>query len=484
MMKTILSLISLALTTPCFAQYIIVSDPVVVSDQENNGNLRPRVVENASSDPVIVWSDNATHKVYATHLMGNTFMNPVQLNPEGTMAAVYDWSGPEIAANGNDIYVVYKELPESSGDIYLVHSANGGMSWGSPLLVSSSESIAARMPSVAAGSDGEVYVAYMLENYDTMATEWVLVKSEDEGQTFSAEVSATNAIVETVCDCCPADLLVHQNYVAILYRNNDENLRDIRGAVSSDGGETFDVFIDFDPLDWEIDACPASGPRGVIDGFEIYSIWMSDATGESRVYHSQHGFGPGSAVNTIEIHPTTENETQNYPSLAREYSYGYGLVAWEVNDSGQKDIALSWTASNFSLNEYMVITSDDSGHQQRPELAGTGPLYHLVYSDNGGDALIYRTVDISNSVQDFDHSPQLTVYPNPTIDEVYVDILFSNTNDISYRICDLQSRPVRSVKPFTSTGPLRISFEDLASGVYVLELRTGNKVSRVQVVRG
>jgi hypothetical protein len=480
-MKISILFVLLASSVCTFGQ-IVVSEPQIVADQATYGNLRPRVVTDMNNNPVIVWADLVSHHIYATHLMGDSFMQPVQLNPDESNAAVYDWYGPDIAIYGNDVYVVYKELPESSGDIFLVHSSNGGMSWGSPMLVSNSDDPAVRMPDVAVGNDGTVYVAYMYEYYDTMATEWVVTKSENQGQSFSPAVSATSSLAVNVCDCCPAELLIHEEYVTVVYRNNDDNLRDIRAAVSQDGGATFDIFIDLDPLNWELDACPASGPNAIVDANGIQSVWMSDATGDSRVYYSTHGFGPGADSPIIGLHNTQVTEVQNYPTLAAEEFWG--LVAWEVNDSGQKDIAMTWTAGGFTVQEYMLLTSDESGHQQRPHLASAGgSLFHLVYSDNGGDAVIYRSIDILNSVPEQSNAIEAAVFPNPFQDNTQIQ--FANGKKVNgyYTLFDMQGRTLSNVTYFSNTDLLNLNMEDLSDGVYMLQIVMGDKVVKLPLLK-
>jgi hypothetical protein len=69
------------------------------------------------------------------------------------------------------------------------------------------------------------------------------------------------------------------NTVVMPYRDNDNNIRDTWVGVSNDGGASFTSGMDVDQQDWLIMACPSSGPDAFIIGDNIYSTYMSGASG-------------------------------------------------------------------------------------------------------------------------------------------------------------------------------------------------------------
>src|SRR5690348_13693324 len=86
------------------------------------GNMHPRIALDASGNPLVVW--NGSMNVYFSKWNGAAFTMPVQLNTAPVQVAGASWMGPDIAAKGDTVYVVYKVMPESdtSSHIFLCRS--------------------------------------------------------------------------------------------------------------------------------------------------------------------------------------------------------------------------------------------------------------------------------------------------------------------------------------------------------------------------
>ncbi|MFT5920614.1 MAG: hypothetical protein ACI9FU_002435, partial [Granulosicoccus sp.] len=63
-MKSIFTAILSILVLGTQAQTLILSDPIQVADNELYGKTRPRVAVNRSGEPVVMWGQNATKKVF------------------------------------------------------------------------------------------------------------------------------------------------------------------------------------------------------------------------------------------------------------------------------------------------------------------------------------------------------------------------------------------------------------------------------------
>ena len=70
-------------------------------------------------------------------------------------------------------------------------------------------------------------------------TRQLVCRSNDGGQTYSTEMDAHLGINGTPCGCCPPALLIRDSMTYVLYRNNDNNMRNIVMTISSDSGITF-----------------------------------------------------------------------------------------------------------------------------------------------------------------------------------------------------------------------------------------------------
>lgn len=79
-----------------------------------------------------------------------------------------------------------------------------------------------------------------------------------------------------VCDCCNISMVVDESgAVHIIYRDNNNNIRDMSHIISKDNGVTFSspktVYAD----KWEINGCPHAGATTVSVNNEQYATWYS-----------------------------------------------------------------------------------------------------------------------------------------------------------------------------------------------------------------
>ena len=82
-----------------------------------SGNLHPRIVLDASGNPLLVWV-HADRLMYARWNAGS-FSAPQVLNPVNLPVAGASWMGPEITAHGDTVYVVMKEIPEDTASKHI-----------------------------------------------------------------------------------------------------------------------------------------------------------------------------------------------------------------------------------------------------------------------------------------------------------------------------------------------------------------------------
>lgn len=66
--------------------------------------------------------------------------------------------------------------------------------------------------------------------------------------------------------------------IAVIYRNAINDVRDMRAAISHDGGNTYELGI-IDNNNWIIESCPSSGGEGVIIGDSLVSVFMNGVNG-------------------------------------------------------------------------------------------------------------------------------------------------------------------------------------------------------------
>jgi len=254
------------------------------TDIYNNtySNMHPRMALDRQGNPLIVWGKMSDESVYFSRWNGTMFTTPVKLNGTMTVAAA-SWMGADIASHGDTVYVVMRQTPESadtSKHIYIVRSFNGGQNFSSPIRVEYIADSVSRFPTVTTDATGNPIVAFMKFNSSFMDSRWVVVKSNDYGTTFSTDVKASGwGSSAEVCDCCPGAIVSSANKTAMLYRDNNSNIRDIWTGISNNNATSFPSGFEVDNNNWMVMSCPSSGPDGVIIGDTLYSTFMSSGSG-------------------------------------------------------------------------------------------------------------------------------------------------------------------------------------------------------------
>src|SRR5689334_9658293 len=151
----------------------------------STGNDHPRVVMNASGNPLVLWGH--TNRAMFSRWNGTSFTTPVMLNPMSMTIAEDFWMGPDIASHGDTVYVVFKQTPEAdtASHIYIVRSFDGGVNFSTPFRVDWVDDVITRFPAITADDSGNPVVTYMKFDINFMDAQWVVVKSTDYGSTFS-----------------------------------------------------------------------------------------------------------------------------------------------------------------------------------------------------------------------------------------------------------------------------------------------------------
>lgn len=479
------SLVSVLLLSSIAEAQLTISDPIVVAPQDPYGNVRPRIALNAANEPVVIWCNSVNEKLYVSKMDNGSFTAPIQLNPDGIGISSFDWYGPDIASKGNKIAVVMKLEPEMEAHTYVVLSDDGGLTWSDTVLVENSLPLMSRMPGIGMDSNGNPYVAFLRE--DMMGiSDWALAKSTDGGESFLSPVSTSINFTDAVCDCCPSHTLVTNENVVVLYRNNEDNLRDMRASISLDDGTSFPQQADMDDLNWEVMACPSSGPSAFGANEKIYSTWMSDASGETRVYFSSYDIGTNNFEGSTEVFPTSNNLNQNFPCIAGNENIM--AIAFENMPSGPRDVHFhySTSANGFEQSTFIDLTGEYGGNQLRPHMAYADGVFHIVYTDNGSDAVVYQTISSFDGVNEKDISTNaLKAFPNPATTEIQVTWESNTVEKCIIEVLDEKGTLVRSYSHTASHGSnnFTIPVADFATGVYSVQLKSGSAIHQLSFIK-
>jgi hypothetical protein len=447
------------------------------------GNNRPRTTNDANGNPMLIWGNNGS--VMFSKWNGTDFNSPVQLNAVSEMVAEASWMGPEIASNGDTVYVVYKQIPEDDtlSGIYCIRSFDGGENFESPARVDNIGANLSRFSTVHVDKDGTVYVGFMKFDIDFMEPHWVVSKSTNNGTTFTMEIEASGleSNPSEACDCCPGTITSNGNTVAMLYRNNASNIRDSWASISNNKGDNFSYSMNIDQHNWLINSCPSSGPDGFIIDSTIYSVFMNGASGTPLVYFNAVNINDSTTTESTELESSMPNVTQqNFPRLTNLGNKA--VVVWKQIMFGKAQIQIMYTDSiqqGFTNAPYAVTTN----YAQSGDATISDERIFVAWQDYLSGSIKYRFGDLTTntSIQNIDLKQNITISPNPS--NHFWNIHGIENNDTQLSLFNSQNQRVYSSVFNQKSGLISIDNQNLLAGIYFLHITNNNQSQILKLIK-
>lgn len=436
-----------------------------------SGNAHPRIATDRNGNPLVLWNHNSM--AMFSRWSGAAFTTPVMLNPMTMTVAGADWMGPDIAAHGDTVYVVFKQSPEGDvgSHIYCTRSVNGGMTFASPVQVDNINDSICRFPTITTDDIGNPIIGFMKFDPAFGDARWVVVNSNDFGNTFSADAKASgwSDANATVCDCCPGAIACSGNTVAMLYRDNKSDIRDSWAGISNDKGSTFMGGMNIDMLNWNLNACPSTGPDGVIIGDTLYSTYTNGASGKSLVYFNKSSISSMTGSMAIPLTGTITGLTQqNYPRIATDGT-ALGIV-WKQVVNGNDQCLLRFTNNITNGLPTPYDTVDLSNIENADVAISKGNIY-VVWQDNGSGTVKYRkgTFTQATGIEESIAQQGFSIFPNPSTG--LVNIVSENTID-EITVTNLLGQTIYQAKANEKNVSLHID----KAGIYFVSIRSSNKM--------
>jgi len=441
-----------------------------------NGNMHPRIALDRLGNPLVVWGKMSDESVYFSKWNGTMFTTPVKLNPSWMTIATASWQSADIASHGDTVYVVVKRTPETSDTnrIFIFTSLNGGSSFNAPIELGFIADSISRFPTVTTDATGNPIVAYMKFNNSFMDSRWVVAKSADYGNTFSTDVKASGwGSSAEVCDCCPGAIVSSGNKTAMLYRDNNSNIRDIWTGISNNNANTFASGFEVDNNNWMVMSCPSSGPDGVIIGDTLYSTFMSSGSGAYRTYLSKSSISTGVVSSLTNLTGTiTGLSQQNYPRIATD---GNAMaIVWKQNVSGVAQLPILFT-NDITNGFSAAYDTVDLDNITNADIAMSNGKLYVVWQDDGSGTVKYRSGTYNQSTTGL--SPLsfgevgVRLYPNPVLSTLTLQSNIDLQN-AEIKIFNLVGEKVLTLHK-TSSPALDVAA--LTNGIYFLQVTANNK---------
>lgn len=471
-MHFIITLIFTILLFPVFAQTGITwSLPITVAGSEYD-NMRPRLSADAAGNAMVLWGDGAGDNAYFSKWNGSAFTTPVKINPESADVFVSDWAGPDLASKGDTVYAVYKQDPEDYTPAYIVRSFDGGASFSAPFAVEDIADSISRFPTVTVNASGNPVVGFMKFNADFLDSRWSVAVSNDYGSTFFVDVRASGYEEDEVCDCCPGSLAIADNTIAMLYRNNKDNYRNMWAGISTNHGISFPAGFPVDDTNWTLNICPSSGPDGVIIADTLYTVFMSGASGANRVYLSTTSLSnPESSSTKLLAEDIADLNSQNYPRIAHHDSAV--AIVWKqvVDNDAQIAFLYKDKLQDGFPQAAEVIASSTSNNLTNPDVVVSNGKVHVVWQNNADNTIQYISgvYGLTGITSTSNQKLTIEIFPNPASEYISVKEPFSNV--FLHSLCGQ-----KIYMPFNPNSK-SIDVSSLLNGMYILELQHQHKTS-------
>lgn len=454
----------------------IIFNPGKTVAPSSSGNEHPRIVTDRGGNPLIIW--HHASRCMFTRWNGTAFTAPVMLNPTNMMVAGADWMGPDVAAHGDTVYVVFKRMPEAADTsrIYCTRSVNGGLSFSPPVLVDNIDDSISRFPTITTDDVGNPIIGFMKFDPDFANARWVVTRSPDMGATFLQDVKASGWSSQdaTVCDCCPGGITAKGNSVAMMYRDNNSNIRDTWAGISANNGATFSG-LGIDQQNWMLMACPSTGPDGVIVGDTLYSTFMNGAGGSSRVFYSKTSVSSMNSSNAIPLSSSISGlSLQNYPRVATD---GRAMAfAWKqvVNGTEQSVLRFSNDITQGLPPSTQLVDQNDVTNC---DVTIRNGMAYVVWQDDNSGTLRFRSgsftpvTEVAKEVS----VKEVSVYPNPTTSQIMVATTLPLDRII---ITDVIGERIYEEAPNQTF--VSVSLKN--PGVYFITTTSGQKVSTTKLI--
>lgn len=435
-MKNLLIIFACCFSLTGMSQTVIHWEPeIFVTDGTMFGNTRPRITLAANDVPVVIFGKTSTGLLYTARLNGSIFDTPVTLLPGTVSSYLTTWTGPDIASKGDTVIAVFKAMSMDLGKVYAVRSIDGGITFSDTIRVDNHDSGHAWMPSLDMDENGNPSIVYMAHDASMTNPRYNVVHSIDQGITYQPEMEIALFIPDEACDCCPAEYVIDGAQHALLYRNNDVNIRDIYAVYSNDDGLTFPEYANVAELNWFINSCPSTGPHGMFNNGKLITVSASRVSGAYRTYISETSTNPTLSFQstTMMTPPVNVNGSQNYPRITG--ANDTIVLVWQEAETSNTEIySAIITTGTISeiLNSKALVNNSVQGAQTNPDIVYANGKVHCVFQDGNSGKVIYKRGIIGTLSASTLNSNPLSIYPNPSkIGVFYINSSIETLNNTS-----------------------------------------------------
>lgn len=455
----LLSLLFLLNFTFILAQW---EDDVRISSGESNASLHLRMGHSivASGDTVhITWMGNkdGNFEIYYRRSVdaGKSWEMEKRLTnyPDSSRH-------PMLAISGNYVYIFFVDKRDSSFNIYLLVSENGGSTWSTEKQLNRTPYPDYLMDAVASGND-----IYLSGTYTESEFTYVFfMHSSDNGKSWN---STKEIFKKSKINSSLSSIVVNRQKVLLFWSDVDVTGSHQWMNLSSDKGSTWGSAIEF------VSSTNSNYyPRLCNQGDTVFTVWLSNQPGNTELFFTKSSnFG---ATWSNDYRLTANPGSSIYPNAVFTGNNLY--IVWL--DNTNSNIELFYKHSSDFLESWSVdtvITDNKGTESSSADIAVSSSVVHVVWTDlrdNPKGQVYYKRnpTGAPTHINEIKPKEGSLIYPVPANDFIQI----SNCEEpLEYKIMNILGVRIQ-------TGTLvndKIDVSKLCSGVYFIIFKKQENIS-------
>jgi hypothetical protein len=366
----------------------------VVNLSKNDGSSSSAKIASQGSNIYVVWEDNELGNLNLDIFMarstngGKTFSPRVNLsNNSGDSVNV------QIAVSGNNVYLVWGDNAVTNGDIFFIRSTDGGATFETAqnLVNNSTPSL---FPQIAVDGDN-VYVVW--HEASGANADIFFRRSTDGGATFAAAQNLSNNAGLSMFP----QIVVSDGNIYVAWEDDIPGNVDIFFTRSTDGGVSFEAvqnLSDNSGLSEKFQLGAASG--------NVYVVWhdFTDFANTFGDIFLRRSTDSGESFEAAVNLSSTPDGFSQAPSLAVDEINVY--VAWEDDSPGNIDILLRRSkdgGANFEAAKNLSVKQ--TGNSLNAKIAALGKKVAVAWMDDTSGTFDIMLSNSTNGGQTFPKTP-------------------------------------------------------------------------------
>ena len=380
----------------------IFSDDYIFSE-----NIRITESSNDQKFPEIAIDENIIHLTWVSILgnnkniiysksenYGESFSAPIQINYVNNNIIAYGQSGPKISIYNTKVYITNTDNRSGITSVYLNMSNDYGETWEEEILITDTPYLN-MYQDFKIDNQGNLHLVYYnyASNHELEDVRYRFFEVGNNEFNASLVLGVVTDNMEP-CDCCQPDLEIDINGdIYVIYRNNEQNIRDAYIAVKRYGDASFSEYFQASNLQDFIGFCPSSGPSLDINDGKISIAYTS--YNNQNVYTSVSDLEDMNFLNYINVNPTSDS-FQNYPYVLLDNNLH---VVWVDQNGFDIFYGMSNAESNAILNVQKINDDNSDSTQKDPIIYKEDDALYSFWSDQrNGNYEIYFSKAINELI--------------------------------------------------------------------------------------